>query len=112
MTAMHETEDVGTGEDLARFLDPTGDPFIRLLLQTVAAAGLETRARLRAAFPAYVIPWEVWSQLEEVPSAGELRALAAMLWPNDFLVPDTETIAAMVADYRHGRVTLPAPVTP
>ena len=108
---MHQTEDVGTGEDLARFLDPTGDPWTKSLLQLAAAAAADPArlARLRQAFPAEVVTWEVWSALEDIPSAGQLRALVALVWwPGRNGIPTAETIAFMIADYRAGRVTLAA----
>jgi hypothetical protein len=111
MTAMHGTEDVGTGQDLARFLDGgTGDPFTLLLLQLAATATAPKRALLRGAFPAEVIAWEIWAGLEEHPSALELRALVGMLWPSDVGVPDASIILDLLTDYRHGRIALPARV--
>lgn len=105
---MHATEDVGSGEDLARFLDPTGNLWTRQLLALAAAASPENLAALRDLWPAEIIAWEIWSRLEEIPSAGDLRALTGMVWPSRPGVPDAETIAAMVGDYKHGRITLPA----
>jgi hypothetical protein len=106
---MHETEDVGTGEDLARFLS-TDQPWTRQLLQLVATAEPVQRAKLRVAFPAEVITWEIWGALEEIPSAGDLRALVSMVWPPapGLGIPPVESVAAMVTDYKHGRVALPA----
>jgi hypothetical protein len=105
---MHETEDVATGEDLARFLDPAGVPFTLVLLKLAVAANATQRAALREAFPAQVITWEIWSQLEEIPSAGDLRALAGMIWPSNLGVPGASLILDLLTDYKHGRITLPA----
>lgn len=104
---MADSEDVGTGDDLARFLDPTGDPFTRCLLQLAAACTPALLRKLREAFPAQVVAWEIWSQLEEIPSAGLLRALVAMVWwPGRNGIPAAETIAFMLADYKAGRIAL------
>lgn len=108
---MRDSEDVATGKDLARFLDPTGDPFVHLLLQLAAttAANPERLRRLREAFPAEVVSWEVWSALEDVPAAGLLRQLVGLVWwPGRNGIPAAETIAFMIADYKTGRVTLRA----
>jgi len=102
--------DVGTGEDLARFLDQTGGPFTRQLLQTAAAAAAAGPAilrQLREAFPREVVAWEIWSRLEEIPTAGQLEAMIGLVWwPGRNGIPKAETIAFMVADYQAGKVTL------
>jgi hypothetical protein len=107
---MHDTDDVGTGDDLARFLDPTPDPFTRCLLQLAAACTPACLRRLREAFPAQVITWEVWTRLDDIPAAGELRRLVSMIWPPAPMlgVPDANVIADMVTDYKAGRIALPA----
>ena len=105
---MAETEDVGTGKDLARFLDPTGDPWTRPLLQLAAPANPVKLAGLREAIPAQVVTWEVWSKPRGHPVRRVLRALAGLIWwPGRNGIPTAETIAAMVADYKHGRIAMP-----
>ena len=107
---MTGTDDVGDGLDLARFLDPTGDPFTKMLLElTAVASGDPARLkRLREAFPAEVVTWEVWAKLEEIPTAEQLRALVGMVWwPGRNGIPAAETIAFMVADYKKGHIALP-----
>lgn len=108
---MHETEDVATGEDLARFLERIGGPWMPRLLSLIATADAGQRARLRVAFPREVITWEIWSALEEIPSAGELRFLVGLVWPPPPVlgIPDPAVVAQMVADYKAGRIALPSP---
>lgn len=100
---------MGTSEDLAFFLDPTPDPFTRCLLALAAACTPVALRRLREAFPAQVITWEIWMRLEDIPTAAELRALVSMIWPPPapLGVPDAALIAAMVGDYQAGRIALP-----
>jgi hypothetical protein len=107
---MADTEDVGTGDDLARFLDPTPDPFTRCLLALAAACTPACLRRLREAFPSQVITWEIWCRLDEIPTAGQLRGLVSMVWPPPPVLglPPAESVAAMVDDYKVGRIALPA----
>lgn len=106
---MTGTDDVANGRDLARFLNPTGDPFTMLLLQ-LAAVTVDNPARLkqlREAFPAEIVTWQIWSNLEEIPTADQLRALVGMVWwPGRNGIPATETIAFMIADYKKGKIAL------
>ena len=106
---MHETEDVASGKDLARFLDPTGDPFTMLLLQLAATAD-QTRL-----YPAAARVPGRGGQLGDLVRAGghPVRRAAARPWsPWSGGLAATgsraaETIAYMVADYKKGKIALP-----
>jgi hypothetical protein len=112
-TGMLEAGDpVGTGDQLSMFLaspdNPARIPFTRLLLQLAAealAAPVQLD-RLRRMWPDEVITWELWSALEETPSAGELAGLVTRARDGGQGIPARHEILAVARDYSHGRIAL------
>jgi hypothetical protein len=102
---------VGTGDDLTEFLtDPERifmRPFTRLLIQAAAAAVAAPVEldRLYRAFPRQLITWQLYASLEDVPTASELAALVARIWPSDTGVPPRREVIMLARDWTHGRVS-------
>ncbi len=76
--ALHPDMLVKDGGRLALFLGGSPTDFIGLLIHLIAKADPGHRGRLRLGFPDEVLAWELWSAMEDVPTARELVTVIAM----------------------------------
>jgi len=76
--ALHPDMLVENGGHLALFLGGSPDSFTGMLIHLIAKGDPENRAKLRLGFPDQVLAWELWSGMEDIPTAMELVTVIAL----------------------------------